>query len=151
MQEMKRDQGYTFHDSSESEDDNITSVNHDTHLDEQGDGDGTLKVPRINVSKTKKISDRRVSNYSSRSKTSRQHAKSQISDENQLVVEDDPKHPWTFKRKEVEPPEKPPKRFTDTYFRKLDVAKDKKTKYSIKDMPADAPYPLNVYERDYLI
>ena len=67
------------------------------------------------------------------------------------MVEDDPKHPWTFKRKEVEPPEKPPKRFTDTYFRKLDVAKDKKTKYSIKDIPADAPYPLNIYERDYLI
>ena len=51
----------------------------------------------------------------------------------------------------MEPPEKPPKRFTDTYFRKLDVAKDKKTKYSIRDIPEDAPYPLNVFDRDYLI
>ena len=71
MQEMKRDQGYTFHDSSESEDDNITSVNQDTHLDEKSDAGGRLKVPRINVNKTDKITDRRASNYSSRSKTSR--------------------------------------------------------------------------------
>ena len=71
MVEMKRDQAYTFQESSESSDDNATNIDNalttESQLEEEGD-DGRLKVP-----KPKKIGNRRASNYSSKSKRSRQH------------------------------------------------------------------------------
>ena len=117
-------------------------ITNETQPDEEGSVDDRLKV-----SKQRKFSDR--SKQFGRLRAASQG--SELCTSHGLLVEENPRHPWTIKRKEVEPPAKPPKRFTDTYFRKLDVAKDKKTRHSIRDMPADAPYPLNVYDRDYLI
>ena len=34
---------------------------------------------------------------------------------------------------------------------KRDCAKDKKKKHSVFEMPVKAPYPLNVYDRDFLV
>ena len=58
MIEMKLDQNYAFHESSDSSDDiSINQVlTNETQPDEEGEADGRLKVP-----KPKKLSDRRVS------------------------------------------------------------------------------------------
>ena len=62
MFEMKRDQAYTFQESSDSSDDNATNIDNalttESQPEEEGD-EGRLKVPKL-----KNIANRRTSMYS---------------------------------------------------------------------------------------
>ena len=148
MYEKRLDQEHAFrettHITTETSDDvmNTPEITNETQQDE------------VAVQLAIKLPKRRQSFSSQQSKFA--HHKSQVSELNETneiakAIEEDKKRPWKFVRNRVEPPQKPPKRFTDTYFQKLDVNKDKKVKHKIREMPANGPYPLNVYDRDYII